>query len=106
MKELKKEKILELQKNKEEAERVKAEKQKIKDEIEALENKSLEVYRKLEEEEKQKKAEAEAQKTREEASETFTKFDSNQDGLVDVSELQTKQTFDKDRNGEGFLNFS
>ncbi|EEZ98119.2 glucosidase 2 subunit beta [Tribolium castaneum] len=100
LKEEKKEKLVELQKNKEEAEKVKAEKQRIKDEIEALENKSLEVYRKLEEEEKQRKAEAEAQKTRQEATETFTKFDSNQDGLVDIAELQTRQSFDKDRNGE------
>jgi protein kinase C substrate 80K-H len=99
-KEEKKEKLVELQKNKDEAEKVKAEKQKLKDGIEALENKALELYRKLEEEEKKQKAEAEAAKNRVEATETFNKFDSNQDGLIDLSELQTRQTFDKDRNGE------
>jgi protein kinase C substrate 80K-H len=93
--------LVELQKNKDEAEKVKAEKQKLKDGIEALENKALELYRKLEEEEKKQKAEAEAAKNRVEATETFNKFDSNQDGLIDLSELQTRQTFDKDRNGEG-----
>ncbi|RZC36903.1 PRKCSH-like domain containing protein, partial [Asbolus verrucosus] len=100
LKEEKKEKLEQLQKSKEEAERVKSEKQTLKDEIEILENKALEHYRQLEEQEKQLKAEAEAAKNREEAVDTFNKFDSNQDGVVDISELQTRQTFDKDKNGE------
>ncbi|KAJ3667121.1 hypothetical protein Zmor_002527 [Zophobas morio] len=100
LKEEKKEKLVVLEKNKEEAERVKQEKQQIKDELEAAENKALEIYRKMEDEEKKRKAEAEAAKNREEATETFVKFDSNQDGFVEISELQTRQTFDKDKNGE------
>ena len=103
LKEEKKEKLVVLEKNKEEAERVKPEKQQIKDELEAAENKALEIYRKMEDEEKKRKAEAEAAKNREEATETFVKFDSNQDGFVEISELQTRQTFDKDKNGEGVL---
>lgn len=95
--------MTELQKNKEEAEKVKEEKKRLRDEIETEEHKALEIYRKLEEEEKKRRAEVEAAKSREEATETFNKFDSNQDGFVDISELQTRQTFDKDKNGEGIF---
>lgn len=47
------------------------------------------------------KAELEAEKEREEAIENFKKLDSNQDGVVDISEIQSRETFDRDRNGEG-----
>lgn len=101
MKQEKHAKLSELQKSKEEAEKVKAEKEALKQEIEEAEKEALEFYRKLEEEEKTKKAETEEAKTRAEATEIFNKFDSNQDGLLDVAEIQTRQSFDKDRNGEG-----
>lgn len=100
MKQDKKDKLSELEKTKEEAERVKAEKKALKEDIEAVENQALEVYRQIEEEEKRKKAELEAAKTREEAASTFQQIDSNQDGFVEILELQTRQTFDKDKNGE------
>lgn len=103
LKEEKKEKLAELQKNKAEAERVKTEKENIKKQLEELEAVALEKYRKLEEEEKQRKQEEEQKKSREEALATFDVFDSNKDGKVDLSELQTRQSFDKDRNGEGML---
>lgn len=103
LKEEKRKKLEELQKNKAEAERVKNEKELIKKQLEELETVALEKYRKLEEEEKQRKQEEEQKKNREEAESTFVMFDSNQDGKVDLSELQTRQTFDKDRNGEGAL---
>ncbi|VEN57325.1 unnamed protein product [Callosobruchus maculatus] len=93
-------KLQELQRNKEEAEKLKQEKENLKHEAEKLENAALEYYRKLEEEAKKKKVEEEAAKNRAEALETFKKFDSNQDGLVSVQELQTRPSFDKDRNGE------
>nr|XP_023017571.1 glucosidase 2 subunit beta-like [Leptinotarsa decemlineata] len=93
-------KINELQKNKEEAEKLKAEREALKKEVEEQENAALEYYRQLEEEIKKKKAEEEEKKNRAEAIETFNEFDSNQDGLVDISELRTRESFDKDRNGE------
>lgn len=102
-KEEKKEKLAELQKEKAEAERVKNEKENIKKQLEELEGAALEKYRKLEEEEKRKKQEEEQKKNREEAVTTFKTFDSNNDGKIDLGELQTRQSFDKDRNGEGTL---
>lgn len=96
-----KEKLVEIQKRKSEAEKVQKEKEQIKKQIEDLENNALRKYREIEEEEKRIKAEAEAASNKEEATETFNRFDSNQDGKVDIAELQTRQTFDKDRNGEG-----
>lgn len=101
MKQEKQAKLSELQKSREEADKVKAEKEALKQQIEEVEKEALEFYRKLEEEEKNKKAEEEEAKTRAEATEIFNKFDSNQDGLLDVGEMQTRQNFDKDRNGEG-----
>ncbi|KAG5884136.1 hypothetical protein JTB14_021805 [Gonioctena quinquepunctata] len=93
-------KIGELQKNKEEAEKLKNERELLKKEIEERENAALEYYRQLEEEVKKKRAEEEAEKSKAEAVEAFNKFDSNQDGVVDISELRTRESFDKDRNGE------
>lgn len=103
LKEEKKEKLVELQKNKVEAEKVKLEKENLKKQLEELEAAALEKYRKLEEEEAQRKQEEELKKNREDALETFNTYDSNRDGKVDLSELQTRQNFDKDRNGEGTL---
>ncbi|KAJ8961626.1 hypothetical protein NQ314_005878 [Rhamnusium bicolor] len=100
MKQEKQVKLNELQKNKEEAEKLREEKLTLKKEAEELESAALEYYRKLEEEIKKKKAEEEAARNRAEALENFNKFDSNQDGYVDITELQTRQNFDKDRNGE------
>lgn len=101
LKQEKKEKLAELQKSKAEAERVKIEKESIKKQVEELEAAALDKYRKIEEEERKRKQEEEDRKNKEEAVTTFTSFDSNQDGRVDLSELQTRQTFDKDKNGEG-----
>lgn len=56
--------------------------------------------RELEQQIKKNRAEAEAEKLREEALESFNKFDSNQDGLIDIAEIQSRQSFDRDRNGE------
>ncbi|CAH1101825.1 unnamed protein product [Psylliodes chrysocephalus] len=93
-------KLTELQKNKDEAEKLKVEKEALKKEIEELEGTALEYYKKLEDEAKQKKAEEEAAANRAEATEAFNRYDSNQDGWLDISEMKTRTTFDKDRNGE------
>lgn len=73
----------------------------MKKEIEELEGTALEYYKKIEDEAKQKKAEEEAAANRAEATEAFNRYDSNQDGWLDISEMKTRTTFDKDRNGEG-----
>lgn len=101
LKQEKQEKLVELNKRRSEAERIKNEKEQLKKDAEALEAAALEKYRKIEEEEKKIKDEEEAARNRAEALETFDKFDSNKDGKVEVAELQTRQSFDKDRNGEG-----
>lgn len=98
-----KEKLAKLQKDKLEAEKVQKEKEFLKKQAEELEDAALQQYREIEEEEKRIKKEAEAAQTRTEATEIFVKFDSNQDGKIEITELQTRQTFDKDRNGESKL---
>ncbi|XP_065156974.1 glucosidase 2 subunit beta-like [Atheta coriaria] len=100
MKQQKKDKLVELQKSKIEAERVMKEKEELKKQAEDLESVALEEYRKIEDEIKAKKAIEEAEMIRKEATETFEKFDSNADGLLSIPELQTRQPFDKDHNGE------
>lgn len=101
LKQEQKEKLVQLQRNKVEAEKVRSEKEALKKEAEELESVALQEYRKIEEEEKRKKREEEEAKERAEAVETFEKFDSNRDGKIELTELQTRQSFDKDRNGEG-----
>lgn len=88
-------------KNKDEAVKVKEEKEAIKKNAEALENELLEEYRKIEEENRKRQAEADRIREEEEIQENFKLFDSNSDGIIQLSELQTRHTFDKDRNGEG-----
>lgn len=96
-------KLKDQSKAKEEAERVRVEKEALKKAAEDLENAALEYYRKIEEENKRKKAEAEDAKNKAEAKETFDRFDSNRDGILDIVELQTRKTFDKDGDGTGIL---
>lgn len=103
LKQEKQDKLEDLRKYKLEAEKVRNEKEKLKTEAEVAEGVALERYRKIEEEEKKIREEEERAQNRAEASETFEKFDSNKDGKVDITELQTRQSFDKDRNGEGVL---
>jgi protein kinase C substrate 80K-H len=78
---------------------MKEEKQKLKEEAEAAENLALEVYRKAEEEQRKSKQEAEAQENRREAEETFNRYDSNQNGFLEIIEVQTRIVFDRNRDG-------
>jgi protein kinase C substrate 80K-H len=89
----------ELEKAKDQADKVREEKRTIKTEAEILENDALDIYKKAEEENKRQNDEKQAEENRIEAEETFIKFDSNKDGKIEVKELQTRITFDKNRNG-------
>ncbi|XP_017786645.1 PREDICTED: glucosidase 2 subunit beta isoform X2 [Nicrophorus vespilloides] len=96
----KKDKLVIFAAQKIEAEKIMREKEQIKKNIEELESAALEQYRQIEEENKRIKQEEENKKNRQEAEDTFVRFDSNKDGIVEVSELQSLHTFDRDRNGE------
>lgn len=99
MREEQKVRLAELEKSKLQAEQIKEEKYTLKSEAEELENAALDVYRKAEEEEKKQKEALEAQSNRAEAEEIFKKYDSNNNGMIELIELQTRIAFDKDRNG-------
>lgn len=89
----------ELEKAKVEAEAIRDEKASIKSDAEALESVALKVYRDREEEARRAKQEQEALSNREEAEETFRKYDSNQNQLLEIVELQTRIAFDRNRDG-------
>lgn len=99
LKEDQRNKMAELEKAKEQADKLREEKRQIKIDAEVLENAALDVYKKADEENKRQKEEEEAQANRVEAEQTFIKFDSNQDGKIEVNELQTRISFDRNRNG-------
>ncbi|XP_035772921.1 glucosidase 2 subunit beta-like [Anopheles albimanus] len=91
--------LTELEKSRAEAEALRDEKASLKSEAEELENAALKVYRDREEEAKRLKEEAAAHSNRDEAQETFQKFDSNQNKLLELVELQTRIVFDRNRDG-------
>lgn len=99
LKQEKKEKLLVLNRNKNEAEQVRKEKETLKAAIEELESVALQQYRQVEEEQEKEKEE-ESEVNRQEAKDAFDRFDSNQDGKLEISELQTRPTFDRDRDGQ------
>lgn len=92
--------LVELEKSRSEAEALKVEKEKFKKEAEELENAALDVYRQLEEDERRRKQEVEAEENKIEAEQNFQRYDSNENGLLEIAELQTRPVFDRDRNGE------
>lgn len=94
------EQLAQLEKDKEEAEKIKNEKEALKDELEAKENEVLKVYREAEEKERQHKAEEQEEATRKEAAEHFNRYDSDSDGQLTISEIQVRNIFDKDKDGE------
>uniref|UniRef100_U5EVN3 Glucosidase 2 subunit beta n=1 Tax=Corethrella appendiculata TaxID=1370023 RepID=U5EVN3_9DIPT len=89
----------ELEKQRVEAEGLKIERENIRKEAEDLERAALDVYREQEEAERKAKEETEALTNREEALINFKKYDSNQNGLIEIVELQTRIVFDKNRDG-------
>lgn len=93
-------KLTELANSKQEAEAVKQEKENIKRAAEDLEKAALDTYRAAAEEEKRVRDEMMAQENQREAEETFRKYDSNQNGKVEVAELQTRIVFDRNRDGQ------
>lgn len=94
------ENLAQLEKDKMDAEKLKAEKEALKSEIEVKENEALKVYRDAADLEKMKQFEEEQNKNKKEAEETFVRFDTNQDGSLSIIELQVRNVCDKDKNGE------
>ncbi|GFG29270.1 hypothetical protein Cfor_07947 [Coptotermes formosanus] len=99
LKEEKKERLEQLEKDKAEADSVRKEKEALKIAAEELENVALEKYRKIEEEVKRKEQEEEKRASEQEAFEHFHRLDANQDGKIQMSEIQTQQTFDQNKDG-------
>jgi protein kinase C substrate 80K-H len=89
----------ELEKSKTEASALKEEKEKLKKNAEDLENEALQVYRDAEEAERKEREALEQQESQKEAEETFKKYDSNQNGLIEIVEMQTRIVFDQNRDG-------
>lgn len=99
LKEEQRARFVELEKSKSEAEALRKEKATIKEDAEALESAALKVYRDREEEARKSKQDAEVMSNREEAEDIFHKYDSNQNGLLELVELQTRIVFDRNRDG-------
>lgn len=93
-------KLSELASSLNEAAKVKEDKEKLKQQAEQLENEALQYYRKLEEEKRLQEQAEQAEKDREDAMDSFKKFDSNNDGKVDLNELSVHSMFDKDRDSQ------
>lgn len=94
------EQLEQLEKDKVEAEAIKAEKEAHKNEVETRENEALKVYREAEALERQKKDEQEKATLLKESTEFFDKYDSNEDGELTRGEISVVNAFDKDRNGQ------
>uniref|UniRef100_A0A1B0CR59 Glucosidase 2 subunit beta n=1 Tax=Lutzomyia longipalpis TaxID=7200 RepID=A0A1B0CR59_LUTLO len=95
-----KSRLSELERAREEAESLKQEREKIKQDAEELENAALQIYRDAAEAEKREREEVEADNNKKEAEETFRKYDSNGDGVIEIAELQTRIVFDRNRDGQ------
>lgn len=92
--------LAELKQRKIEQELIKTEKEELKKNAEAVEAEALEVYKEQQrEEEAAQKADVESNSNWAEAEETFNKYDTNNDGFIEVTELQVDISLDKDRDG-------
>lgn len=89
-----------IQQSIDQAEALKNEKEKIKEAAEKLESAALETYKQIIDAEKQRKAELATQENRAEAEEKFKLFDSNEDGVIEISEITTRVQFDSNRDGQ------
>ncbi|XP_063607368.1 glucosidase 2 subunit beta-like isoform X1 [Penaeus indicus] len=93
-------KIDELKKEREEAEAARNEKEEIKKLVEEPEKEALEKYNAIEQERKAKADAEQKAKEEAEAREAFAHLDNDGDGILTVAELQSRQTFDTNRDGE------
>ncbi|KAG7198189.1 hypothetical protein KM043_005603 [Ampulex compressa] len=85
----------------EEAELAKKEKELLKNRAEEKENAALEKYKPVEPEQTAPEETEEERELQESEAEDFFKFlDSDSSGTITIAEMQTRVTFDKDRNGE------
>lgn len=100
LKDEQKQRLAELDKTIEQAVAVKNEKENIKLSVESAESAALDIYRETENVEKKKREELETENNRKEAIDAFKKFDSNNDGIVELIDLQTRSSFDSNRDGE------
>lgn len=89
----------ELKKSIAEAQALKYERENIKRDAEALEGAALDIYRASIESEKAARSEAAAKDNVNEAQDTFIRFDSNGNGVLEIVELQTRIQFDRNRDG-------
>lgn len=90
----------ELKRSYAEAEALANEREIIKKEAEALEADALAVFNEAQMTERRERSEREAIDNANEAEDIFTKYDSNQNGKLEIAEIQTRIAFDKNRNGE------
>lgn len=90
----------ELKRSYAEAEALANEREIIKKEAEALESDALAVFNEVQMTERRQRSEREAIENANEAEDIFTKYDSNQNGKLEIAEIQTRIAFDKNRNGE------
>ncbi|XP_017063923.1 glucosidase 2 subunit beta [Drosophila eugracilis] len=92
---------LELDQRRKEQEILRSEKEQLKKNAEALESEAIEIFREQQREldAETAQAEQEPQQMRHEASLSFTRFDTNKDGFVEVTELMVDMNLDRDRNG-------
>lgn len=93
-------KLSKLRADYEEAELIKKEKESLKKEAEEKEKIALDKYKPPEPEQTEAEKEEAREERLNEAEDYFRLLDSDSSGTVTIVELQTRITFDKDRNGE------
>lgn len=89
----------ELKKSIDEAQALKDERDNIKKDAETLENAALEIYKEAQEEERATRQDTDSNDYLREAKEHFIRFDSNGNGVLEISEIQTRVQFDRNRDG-------
>lgn len=100
MKETQTARLNEIEQSIQQAKDLKTEREQMKQSAESVESAALEIYKQAADEEKKRQQEEADIKNRQEAEETFRKFDSNEDGVIELAELQTRVQFDTNRDGE------
>merc|ERR1712013_741079 len=93
-------KVQDQEKKKLELESLKVEKQRLKDDAEVPEKEALDYYKRLEEEEQRRKEEEEIAAAAAEAKEYFSILDTDNDGVVNMAELQARPGLDTNKDGE------